>query len=631
MLHSKGVARSVFAVGVLYLLVPGVAYAQAGLPYIEEEPEPETTKPEAEAPAPTPAADAEPPPPSEPVTPRVATQPQIVGLSPGDLYTLWERRLEHLHDGRLTDADAVLAELTEKKSDSGWPNSVSIGLAVSDEALETLAAGQLNRSMRLAEAARLLAPAQPATHLAYARVAWEQGSIGGSLGGLVEGFRRSWADPWSLRMRMSNMAVGLALSVLVASFLFALASVYRHFRSVRYALVHPTGLSRFQAAIVVIAALLAPVLLGLGVVFVLLVWSVIAAAFYSPRERIAAGLVVGYLAAIPLLLPLVLGPLSYTGSRAHDAYLAATDIEAEAAAARLAAHPNPRPGEQFILGLRALWSGDVEGASSWLNRAEQAGERGPELLVSLGNVEFTRGNLDAAAKAYRAALDANPSNVMALFNLSRLRFSQTELAEAGELHRLASETDYALVQRWDEEQKRIGPTYVVKPNVPLDVLHQSHPGHEETTNAAADVWYVLGGGVEPMVFVATAAVGFLYVLLSIALYRRGEHKRSKTQPLERIRLEIEVHRHQARIERLRRVVAVVFAGAGQLIGGRSLLGLLFATTFCACLLVVLTTVDLLPLLVPHGGGPRAAAIITASGAAIACYVLALLDNLKAEG
>ncbi|MEO1172098.1 MAG: tetratricopeptide repeat protein, partial [Myxococcota bacterium] len=415
---------------------------------------------------------------------------------------------------------------------------------------------------------RARAPDEPATHLIYGRIAWERGEFGTALGAMVEGFRRSWADPWELRMRVSNMAAGLSLAMLLAAFLFALASVYRHFRAIRYALIRPTGLSRLQAGILVFTLLLTPVLLGLGIVFVLLLWSVIAAAYYRPPERIAAGLVVAYLAAIPLLLPLCLGPLSYTGSRAHDAYLAATDIEAEAAAARLAAHPNPRPSEQFILGLRALWSGQIESASEWLSQAERAGEDSSEFLVSLGNVEYTRGNLDKAAKVYRSALDANPSNVMALFNLSRLRFSQTELAEAGELHRLASEADYALVQSWDEEQKRIGPTYVVKPKVPLQVLHQSHPGQAETSRAAADVWFVLGGGMDASVFAIAAGVGLAFILFTTALYRRGERKRGKTQPLERIRLEIEVHRHQARVERLRRVIAVVFAGAGQLIGRR---------------------------------------------------------------
>lgn len=613
-------------------------FAQAGIPY-REPASAATAEPPAEAPSapaaesePEPAADAERAP--ESMTPTVATQPKMYGLSAGELASTWRERLRLLHDGNTRAADELLATVVNAKEDSGWPNASAVGLAVATEALETLREGRHERAATLAEYGRRLAPLEPRTHLAEARALWADGRYQGSVGAVISALRVSWSNPWELRMRLANLGIGVSLALLLAILLFAVASVYRHFGSLRYGLdrLLPDGFSRGQEAILVATALFAPIVIGVGLVWTVMFWSVVGALYYGVRERIAAAVVILYLAGLPFLLPVMLQPIGYTGSRAHDAYLAATDIGAEAAAARLAAHPHIAPEELFILGLRSLWSGDIDLAAKWLDRAAERDDRTPELYVSLGNIEYARGNIDRASDVYRLAIERDPENVMALFNLSRLKFSQTEQQEAGELHRRANEIDYATVERWSEEAKRIGPTYVVRPNVPGWILDRGHRDGGASQEAALDIWLALSGGIGPLPSLIGAAVASAWLGLGALFHRRAERseRRGGGQPLERIRHEIEVHRHQARIARLRKIFAVIFAGAGQLLGGRSVTGMLFATVFLTCGLVSLTALDVIPRLVPYDGGPRLFALFTAVAVGLAAYGLALWDNARAE-
>ncbi len=620
-------------------LTPAIAHAQAGIPYSETPAEePPAVPAEAEL-----AKDAEPAVPEPSVTeretgaitPTVASQPELYGLSPGELTQAWRERLKLLHDGDTEGADALLEKIVEAKVDSGWPNASAVGLAAASEALEAMDAGAPERAVSLAESGRRLARLEPRAHLAEARTLWAAGDLSASVKALVSALRVSWSNPWELRMRLANMAVGASFALLVALALFAIASVYRHFGSMRYWLsgVLPTGFSKSQATIIVATALFLPLVLGVGLVWTILYWSVAGALFYSMRERAAAALVIVYLTGLPYLVPFMLQPIGYTGSRAHDAYLAATDIGAEAAAARLAAHPKIEPEELFILGLRSLWSGDIDLAAKWLHQAADRDDSTPELYVSLGNIEYARGNLDEATEVYNVAINRDPENVMALFNLSRLKFSQTEQQEAGELHRRANEIDYVTVERWSEEAKRIGPTYVVRPTVPSWILDRGHADEGASRDAALDLWSTLSGGTNPQAFLIGAAIAFLWLMLGALFHRRAERSERKGggQALERIRHEIEVHRHQARIERLRKIFAMLFAGAGQLICGRSVKGILFATVFLMCLLVSLTTLDLLPRLVPYDGGPKLFALVLAFLIGLAAYGLSLWDNARWEG
>lgn len=625
----------VVAVGAWFGASGGVAHAQAGLPYIEPEESSEASPPETGEPArPTEieeeASEVEP----APSPPRVATRPDTLGLSPTQLRERWQARRQALLDGNREAAMQILDEIVRRKEDSGWPNAISLAFAVVSEALEALANNQGHQAVDLAVYARRLAPDEPRTHLCEARARWSETEIVGSVNALFRAARASWRNPWELRMRLANLWVGLALSALVAAVLFALASVYRHFRSVRFGVkkLLPQGATRAQAAILVLALLLAPILLGVGLLWITLVWSVASAVFYRVRERVAAGMVVVFLGVLPFILPWAFAPLSYTDSRAHDAFRAATDIGAEAAAARLAGLSKPQPSEQFVLGLRALWSGDIDLAAQWLYRAAETDTLTSELYVSLGNIEYARGRLADATRVYEFAIEQDPSNVMALFNLARLKFSQTEQQAAGELHRRANEIDYATVERWSEEAKRIGPTYVVRPGVPTEILSRGHTVAEASYRAADDVWRLLAGGVRPSTFAAAAAVALAFVVATAAIHRDDRKtRRGGPQPLERIRHEIEIHRHQARIARLQRIFAVIFAGAGQLLSGRSVLGLTFATGFIGSVLIALSSLELIPKLAPYDGGPRVFALLLAAALGFGCYGLSLWDNLRGDG
>ena len=81
--------------------------------------------------------------------------------------------------------------------------------------------------------------------------------------------------------------------------------------------------------------------------------------------------------------------------------------------------------------------GDVEGAIDAMRMAVDAGAAAPENVayveVLLGNLEFNRGELDAAEREYRHALFDDPNYVHALAGLGRVRAAQSRFVEAASL------------------------------------------------------------------------------------------------------------------------------------------------------------------------------------------------------
>ena len=112
--------------------------------------------------------------------------------------------------------------------------------------------------------------------------------------------------------------------------------------------------------------------------------------------------------------------------------------------------------------------------------------------------------------------------------------------------------------------------------------------------------------------------------------KNANHSRSSVEPLQRIRHEIEVHRHNVRLLRMRRVVAVLVAGAGQLIVGRALAGFAFLVVFVTSILMLLVTIDIVPSPVPLASGPQPLALALYASIAVAAYVASLWDSSRED-
>jgi len=442
---------------------------------------------------------------------------------------------------------------------------------------------------------------------------------------------------------LGNLALAGVVALLVASFVFGLIALYRHQGQLIFGVLQvlPNGATRLQAALIVIAAVATPLLVGVGPIWTVLIWVALPIAFYDRRERIGACVVIAFLALLPVTLPRAAEYLGYPGSRAQDLYLAATDMGARDAAARMLAQSKPIPAEILALGLRERYAGHIDQASRWIEQAIEKGMEHPSVYTTLGNLRFFAGDRAGAIAAYQRATAIDPKHVPALFNISRIYFSQTEHQKAGEAHRQATAVDYDQVEYYDQEAKLHGPPYMAPDEVPRSVFAMRNVSVPAVAIAAHDIWRELSGRTIALWYAAVAAgIGLLVALAGIFVKtpapsttltaKATSASKTSVEPLQRIRHEIEVHRHNVRLLRMRRVVALLMAGAGQLMVGRALRGFAFLVVFVTSILMLLVALDIVPSPVPLATGPQPLALAVYAGIAITVYVVSLWDSSRED-
>jgi tetratricopeptide (TPR) repeat protein len=95
------------------------------------------------------------------------------------------------------------------------------------------------------------------------------------------------------------------------------------------------------------------------------------------------------------------------------------------------AEPRATPAERETLEkIIPLMADDPQQAMQLLGAAIQAGQTGPTLEFTLGNLHFQRDELEEAARWYRSALDRFPNYVRAHKNLGLVQFRNGQMAEA---------------------------------------------------------------------------------------------------------------------------------------------------------------------------------------------------------
>lgn len=594
-------------------------------------PEPANT-----APTPTPAQPED----SVPADDAPEAAEVIRGVTPEALEDIWLKRRQALALFDRPNADTLLATMVDKKRQSGWPNLVTQGLAVARESIAVGNTGEKARALQLAIASTDLAPSRPETWAARARADFASGDIVPMVRDLVHAAAVIVSDPVELRLRLGNLALAAIAALLITSLIFALIALYRHQRDMVFGVqqVLPNGTTRLQAGLLVIAAVSAPLFVGLGPIWTILVWVSLPFIYYERKERIGACLVLIFLAALPLVLPPATQYLGYPGSRAQDIYLAASDMGERAASARIRQRATPTPHELLVLGLRERYSGRNEPAVRYMTQAAEQGLRHPSVYNAIGNAQLDMNNRGAAFDSYQKALSIDPKYVPALFNISRIYFSRAEHQKASSAHHDAAAIDPDLIEQFENEAKLRGPTYVAADEVPKSVVAVYNASSDVVAVATHDLWRELSGRTIPLWYAVIALSTAVIIGVTGAFVKRtsatsgqsGRKERTSVEPLQRIRHEIEVHRHGVRLLRMRQVVSLILAGAGQLMVGRSVSGLFMLSVFATSVIMLLVSLDVVPSPVPLSNGPISLALVVYAGAALVVYAASLWDNRRED-
>lgn len=290
-------------------------------------------------------------------------------------------------------------------------------------ALETLKAarrwiflGKLDRARHLVELAARYDPTTLQAHALRFELAWSEGAFFEALWGLVVWFKDALGHPFVRQVMLSDVAILLFLSLLVAAFGWGAVLLIRY-----HAELHAM-FTRFWArkgAILPLSLFMAVALVALfptGFVLFLpfLTWPVMRTA-----ERRTYALVVAGLVLVPFFLPLSMETnyrllASYEAIRSGQLEGAATELEAQLA------RDADDPVRLYLLSLVHLRLGELSAAEPVLERLSRMDTASKGVDLNRGVLAARQGDYEAAERHFSKALEKDPTNARAHFDLSCL-------------------------------------------------------------------------------------------------------------------------------------------------------------------------------------------------------------------
>lgn len=566
---------------------------------------------------------------------------------------LWPQSTAAAEGGDLDAADARLAELIATGRASGiarFPVYAESAIALARQAQRE---GNDELTQWGIRAASRLDPFSPEASLGVAALARDRGDWAEVITGTLRATRKA-ANVYSARVKAQmDLLIVAATTIGVVTAIFALVLLSRHHARAIHDLSETlaTKIPVPFALALAWALLFLPLFLTLGPAWLIAWWLALFFGYASRKEQIAA---------VILLLLSAAAPLMVEWAAWRTAGLTSPVIRAAAASAQKSYRPaslrrlrelaeifGSDPRLQALLGSLEAQEGNESRAAAHLKRAIEADPGFAGAHLNLGNLHFLNNDFAAAFSEYNMAAQSDPTMTIAFYNQS---------VAAGELYRFdiqgqkleeAKRVNRALVDRLLASPP---PQKIVSWYLPMNDAWQLHdaiarsPQSREffgsyatfdsqraATNpvtAGALLALVLGpllgwvlgrGGLAGRCVKcgrtfcsrcksSRESATYCTQCIHIYLKRDGVSLETKRNKLE------EAQQWMRRTNRTRRLVGTLLPGAGQMIDGALILGLLGASIFVAAVAIAFFAGRLAPIATPSDPLPlvlRAAGIIVA--------------------
>ncbi len=387
----------------------------------------------------------------------------------------WETARTLLMGDGFQGASGFLSAVRSAQIDGGIPSLPGPARVVAGAAWRAMSTGDGASGLALARTAMELAPDLPDGHFA---AAWAGVFVAGSpwsvvVTDLAAGFRALWKHVPSRVIAQEELLSTLQACLLLLLLMFSLGIALRYTRHVAMDLRVrlPRGLHLTQVVLFVTIVLIAPIVMGLGLIPSVLAWMLVFHAYMGRTERILAALLVLGVAALPwtqaMITQLRSVPAGWTGAASICAVSPCG--EEELAQLTEVATSGEHPGALLALAHYHHWSGRSDQAA--LNRAELHVARGaqmaavvPGAAVLHANHQFAtagelcamdpgaaRERLESAKLWYEKALERDPEHLEALYNASVLARSQGSSEEAHALYARALSLDDGRLMEFERE------------------------------------------------------------------------------------------------------------------------------------------------------------------------------------
>jgi len=537
---------------------------------------------------------------------------------------IWLNHKQLLREGEWEKSQGELEQLYQWKLNQGIRNHYSYAIALMRESQQIAGEGKPKAIPGLLDYAGKMAP--DFSQVAYARALWVWFQNPFSLENVIkviwhgiQGVFLSFYNLEEALSQLANFSLWILLSFLItlAFFSFFLLCRYRSFFA--HHLKHLLGLAIYPFTLNALSLLLLflPFLLGLGWMWLFVLWLLIFGAYGTRSER---GVIVALL-AILFLLP--------TGVRIHSSLLSSLTgngipelIKANTGAWSPDLHrqlldlKRINPQDSNILqavGLVEKRMGKFEEAEQHFREWTQLQPHSSAAFNNLGNVYLVTNRIGQAVEAYKKAIQLGPFRAEGHYNLGQAYLLTLHLREAESEFRRARELKPQLISFHTAVSSRNPNRLVIDQTMGLSQLWKRVLSHvPEREKIAQGFWELLWHGV-PLKYgeIIVAVLLGLFGLIQIAtrnmpLIRRCERcgrlicsgclrsmvagnqcsqcinafaARPSADPQEIKQKRAEVAKHQARRRSIPEWLSLILPGCGHLMRDRSKEGIVFLFIF----------------------------------------------------
>lgn len=394
------------------------------------------------------------------------SSPQVTGVEMTPalrqvLKQLEEQWLQWIVQNNRQQAERAVNDLLDTAHRLGMRRLPDLSAAAVARAVQAAKQKDFARAAWALEAAERLDPGRPETAFAEALIERLQGHYPGAVAAHLRAYPRMLAHPLERYLWLQNLLFWVFALLLVTGGLFLAVQMLTKGAALYRDLADLLGrkLPRRAAFVGAGLALLWPVFLPYGALWLALYWSILLWGYASASER-----------AVLIALWLLLGvsPLLLDAQRRHMA------VElSPPARAMLSLQEHRLYGSLFSdLGvLRSLLPESVavrhlladvhrsleqwELARSLYRQVLEAEPQNTSALIDLGAYSFNKGDFGVAIQSFQKASTVDPANAAAFYNLSQAYSESYMFDEQKAALRKAQGIDAAVVNTWLAQQQRV--------------------------------------------------------------------------------------------------------------------------------------------------------------------------------
>lgn len=551
-----------------------------------------------------------------------AVEEKLPAISENGLREHIEARARYLRAGDQANADAELALIFEERQQLGVQNIVLASAQLIHEASLAETQNQLPKAIGLAESAARLSPQLDEAQWLRARLyfadSWTHlDQIFGALGDLLSAKLGRLRNTVSL---LTNVVALLAIALLATIAIFSLVQLYKYVRYAAYDVSRmlPSWFGTGEVVMLLLMLIAAPLVFRFGIALSLVLALGAVYGYQSRRERgvtIASWLL---LAASPGFIWLASPLVIFHGSQVDNIESALSETFANAADAKLI-EQSKAPGFSVVSSLalahRYRVRGEIKLAEEEYRRALTIDPSNVVARNNLGTLLFLQGHEEAAQATFQmAAMRADRAEP--LLNSASMLVDQSQFEQANQNIEQARKLDKDMTEHYT----RVASSLPTREKL-LSADTSQGPlwsllwdADVEQKKAVTQQLFGIIGANTPLLMMP------LFVVL-IAIFGAGVAKRAEkkplcvpcpkcgvpaerdapasycdqcqsiflkaiaVEPLLRVQKEGEVISYQRRRRWTERALSV-FAGAGEIFGGRPVFGSLMVFFFVASLAMV---------------------------------------------